>query len=712
MKQVLVCKGNVLVESVPAPLAVNGSVLVEVAYSLISAGTELAGIQRTGESLIRKALSQPDKVKKAIQMVRSQGLAKTMDTVQTKFGAAVPAGYSCAGTVIDVGGGVDDLKLGDRVACGGAGYANHAEVVVVPRNLVAKIPDSVSLADGCSATVGAIAMQGVRRAGVRLGETVAVIGLGLLGQIVVQILKAAGCHVCGIDIDKARVELAAKLGAEFALDATQADPVAQVMSVTGGMGADSTIITAASESDAIVQQAMEMTRKKGKVIVVGAVGLGLKRSPFYEKEIDFLISCSYGPGRYDTEYEERGVDYPYAYVRWTENRNMQEYLRLIDHGKVDFKTLVDHVYPVDEAAKAYESLARHEGRRPLAVLLEYKEEGKPEKLEPRVEIQTTTQIAGKIGVAVIGAGNFAHAFHLPNLKSLSTKYQIVAIADTVGTVATSTAKRYEASYATTDYRQILADDNVDMVVITTRHHLHAAIAMEAAKAGKAVLCEKPMAMNEEELDRLLAVLQETKVPYMVGFNRRFSPAAVRVKKILSGASFDRAPLIINYRVNTERAQPDSWVFTEEGGGRVIGEACHMFDLFNYFTGSTVASVDVRGISRESELPDSKYNFASVLKCADGSVCTLIYTSIGADELGKEYIEIHCGRSSFIIDNFKSLALYGVKGEPWKSRTIQKGHLDELIAFEKCMRGGGALPIPLEELVSATRTSYLVESSLS
>ena len=358
MRQVLFSRGNVLVESVPAPVVVDGSVLVEVAYSLISAGTELAGIQKTGESIFKKALSQPEKVKKAVQMVRSQGLAKTMGTVQTKFGAAEPVGYSCAGTVIDVGAGVDDLSAGDRVACGGAGYANHAEVVVVPRNLVARIPDSVSLADGCSATVGAIVMQGVRRADVRFGETVAVIGLGLIGQMVVQMLKAAGCHVCGIDIDKARVELAGKLGAEFAIDGAQADPVTQVMNVTGGMGADSTIIAASSESDAIVQQAMEMTRKKGKVVVVGAVGLGLKRSPFYEKEIDLLISCSYGPGRYDAEYEERGVDYPYAYVRWTENRNMQEYLRLVGDGEMDFKTLVDRVYPVDEAARAYETRAR------------------------------------------------------------------------------------------------------------------------------------------------------------------------------------------------------------------------------------------------------------------------------------------------------------------------------------------------------------------
>lgn len=632
MKQVLVNRGNVLVESVPAPRVVDGSVLVEVAYSLISAGTELAGIQRSGESLLKKALSQPDKVKKAVQMMRSQGLAKTVDTVQTKFGAAEPVGYSCAGTVINVGTGVDDFMVGDRVACGGAGYANHAEIVVVPQNLVAKIPDSVSLADGCSATVGAIAMQGVRRAEVRLGETVAVIGLGLVGQIVVQILKAAGCHVCGIDIDNARVELAGKLGAQFAIDAAQADPVTPVMNVTGGMGADSTIITAASESNAIVQQAMEMTRKKGKVVVVGAVGLGLKRSPFYEKEIDFLISCSYGPGRYDAQYEERGVDYPYAYVRWTENRNMQEYLRLIDDGKMDFKTLVDRVYPVDDAAKAYESLGRHEGGRPLAVLLEYKEEGKPEKLEPRVEIHPTTKIAGKIGVAVIGAGNFAQAFHLPNLKSLSNKYQIVAIADTVGTVANSTAKRCEASYATTDYREVIADDNVDMVVITTRHNLHAKIATEAAKAGKAVLCEKPMAMNEEELDELVGVLQETKASYMVGFNRRFSPAAVRVKKVLSGASSGRTPLVINYRVNTEHLPPDHWVFSEEGGGRIIGEACHMFDLFNYFTGSTVESVDAKGISSPSDRAALKDSFAAVLKYADGSVCTLIYTSIGADEL--------------------------------------------------------------------------------
>lgn len=712
MKQVFFHKGSILVEDVPAPMASDGAVLVEVAFSLISVGTELAGVQSTGESLVRKALRQPEKVRKVVRMVAEQGLSETMNRVRSQTGQVLPSGYSCAGTVIDVGPGVTDIAKGDRVACAGAGYANHAEIVNVPRDLVARLPQGVRFEDGCSATVGAIALQGVRRAQNCLGETVAVIGLGLLGQLTVQIAKAAGCRVCAIDIDPARVELARQFGADFPINAGSGSPLSQVLDVTDAYGADSTIITAASQSDAIVQQAMEMTRKKGRVVVVGAVGLGLQRSPFYEKEIDFLISCSYGPGRYDPSYEEDGIDYPYPYVRWTENRNMQAYLGLIAEGKVDFGAMVDGVWDISDAPKAYASLQGEGGKKPLAVLLDYGKARATDKRQTRVHITPSAKIEGKIGVAVIGAGAFAQGVHLPHLKKLSDTYQLVAVSDIVGGVAHSAAKKFGAAYATTDWREVLSDDKVDLVVITTRHHLHAQLGMEAAKAGKAVLCEKPMAMNSEELEQLVTVIEETRVPYMVGFNRRFSPAAAQIKRALPGAAASRSPLVINYRVNAERLPPDSWVFGQEGGGRVIGEACHMFDFFNFLAESAVEGLDVQAVRAHGGRAVLRDNFSAILRYANGDVCTLTYASVGSDALGKEYVEVHCGGASFVIDNFKNLTGYGAKGVGWKSGSSQKGHIEELTAFAKCLTERGKWPISLEDLVSASRLSYEVADRIS
>jgi predicted dehydrogenase len=597
------------------------------------------------------------------------------------------------------------------VACAGAGYANHAEVVSVPRNLVAKLPDNVRFADACSATVGAIALQGVRRADNRLGETVAVIGLGLLGQMTVQILKAAGCRVCAIDIDAARVEMAKNFGADFTINSADVDPLEQVMAATYGRGADSTIITAAAQSNFIAQQAMELTRRKGTVVVVGAVGLGVNRSPFYEKEIDFLISCSYGPGRYDSAYEEGGHDYPFGYVRWTENRNMQEYMRLLATGQMNFRDIVDDTYGVEDAGKAYGSFSEEGKSKPLAVLLEYKSED-PKKLESRIDIVSSMKVEGRIGVGVIGAGGFAQGFHLPNLKTLAEQYSIVGISDVVGTVAKTAAGKFGGGYATTDYKELLADESIDLIVITTRHNLHAQLAIEAALAGKAVLCEKPMAMNRDELDLLVDTIKETKTPYMVGFNRRFSPAAAAIKKALAGVSAGRHPLVINYRVNAEHLPPDLWVFGPEGGGRVIGEACHMFDFFNFFAESTVETLDVRGIFSEDEKSPLRDNFSAIVKYANGDVCTLTYSSIGGPRLGKEFVEIHCGGTSFVIDDFKSLTAYGVRGVSLKSRASKKGHIEELMVLSECLKSGKNAPISLDHLVAATKTSFAVAETVS
>ena len=713
MKQVLIKRGQIIIEDVPLPIVDKGSVLVKVKYSLISAGTESAGVAASGESILKKALKQPDKVKQILSMVKTQGLSETIDKVKGKLESANPTGYSCAGIVIDVGENVRDIKTGDRVACGGAGYANHAEIVCVPRNLVVKMPDGLDLKQAASVTLGAIAMQGVRRAAPTFGETVAVIGLGLVGQITVQILKVAGCHVIGMDLIESRVQLAQSLGMDWGVIIEKTDPVEQVMRYTSGIGTDATIITAATESNLPVQQAMEMTRKKGKVVVVGNVGLHLQRQPFYEKEIDFLISCSYGPGRYDETYEEEGIDYPYAYVRWTENRNMQEYFRMLSESKINFKALISKEYDIADAPEAYREL-KESSDRPLGGLLRYGSE------EPSVETSNGSESLsaerkvlvnakpikkeGIINVAVIGAGSFAQSVHLPNLRKLPDLYNIYAIVTRTGNNAKQVAKKFGANYCTTDYQEILQDENIDMVLIATRHNLHAPMAMEAAKTGKAVFLEKPMALNQEELDELVKVLKETQVPFMVGFNRRFSPFAVRAKEIISQR---QNPLIINYRVNAGYIPLDHWVHTEEGGGRIIGEACHMFDLFNYWVDSQVEKINVNAIKPKTSQVLSRDNFTATIQYADGSVCILTYTALGAQEFGKEYIEIHTDGQTLIIDDFKSLEVFGGKTKGLKSKSVQKGHLEELQLFAQCNKGESDLPILLEQLMNATKTSFMV-----
>ena len=710
MKQVLVRRGKITVEDVPAPLVGEGNVLVEVAYSLISTGTEVEGLKRSGESLVRKAIEHPEQVKKLARFLAEKGIKKTLALVRGKVGTAHPLGYSCSGVVIQVGEGVEGIKPGDRVACAGAGKANHAEIVLVPKNLVVKVPEGVSLQDAASVALGAIAMQGVRRADPKFGEIVAVIGLGLLGQLTVQLLKISGCRVIGCDLKKDRVALAQELGLDWGFVSSEVDLQEEVLHLTEGHGVDAAIITAAAPGDnTIVQLATEVTRKKGRVVIVGDVGLGLKRSPLYEKELDVLISTSYGPGRYDEAYEGKGVDYPYAYVRWTEKRNMEEYLRLLAEGRVTFSRLIGGIYPVEQAPKAYQALQESEPR-PLAVLLDYHlgEVDTSQKLKTKIEVVSASRAqSGRIKVAVIGAGNFAKTIHLPNLQKLSNLYEIHAIVSATGSNAKETARRFGATYCSTDYHDVLADEDVDMVMICTRHNLHAKIAMEAAKAGKAVFLEKPMALKREELNELVEVLKETRVPFMVGFNRRFSPAAMRVKELIK----DRQnPIIVIYRVNAGYIPLDHWVHTEEGGGRIIGEACHMFDLFNYFTESEVESIDVSAISPKTEHISSKDNFVATLKYTDGSVCTLIYTALGPAELPKEYIEVYCDGKTFVIDDFKELRVYGSKAKGWRGPQ-DKGHLQELKEFGQTVRDRNSWPISLDELVRATKISFLVDQGI-
>jgi len=709
MKQIFVKKGSVIVDEVPAPLVSDDSVLVKVTYSCISAGTEVSSVDSSGQSLLDQVVKQPVKVAKAFNNFKKEGLAATIKKIQRKLdsNAIFPLGYSASGVVLDVGKNIKDIKTGDKVACAGAGIANHAEYIEVPKNLLVKIPAEVDFDLASTVTLGSIAMQGVRRADVKLGDYVAVIGLGILGQITVQLLRANGCRVIGIDLDERRVQKAFKLGLDFGINPKEDETVEKAIAISNGHGVDTVIITAATTSEKPLSQAFQMCRKKGRVVLVGVVGMEINREDMYKKELDFIISTSYGPGRYDERYEQKGVDYPYAYVRWTENRNMEEYLKLIAEKKINIRPLIEKEYKLEEATKAYEELKTAKNK-PLIVLLKYSQE-KEEQIARKIEVQSKPiKKDVRINIAVIGAGSFAREIHLPNLVKLKKIYNIYAIASRTGSNAKSIAKKYNARYATTDYKEVLADKDVDAVIISTRHNLHAKMATEALKKGKAVFLEKPMALNKKELSELVKVIEETQKPFMVGFNRRFSRYAVEVKKHISNRI---NPMIINYQVNAGYLPLDHWVYTEEGGGRIIGEACHIFDLFNYFTETEVESISLDRITPQTEQFSTEDNAVITLKYKDGSVCTLTYTALGNNQYPKEFCQIYFDGKVIVIDDYKKLAGYGVKVKSIHSTESDKGQYEELIEFEKYLKGENKSPIPLWQLTQATEISFKVERML-
>mgnify|MGYP001607523328 CR=1 FL=1 len=669
--------------------------LVKTHYSLISTGTELAGISMSKESLISRAFKQPHNVKKAMKMAGEKGILQTYKIIKGMLDFGTPIGYSLAGEVVEVGKNILDLKKGDFVACSGAGAANHAEAVAVPRLLVSKIPDGLDLRQAASVTLGAIAMQGVRQAGPRFGETVAVVGLGLIGQITCQILKNAGCRVIGVDTNAERGELAKKLGADFAFTPGQ---INDAKKLTDGFGVDITIITASTDSSEPINSAMEITRKKGKVVVVGAIGLNLTRSPWYEKEIDLKISCSYGPGRYDKSYEEEMLDYPLPYVRWTENRNMEEYLRLLANGRVNFLALEPQEFSLEEAEKAYEFLKE---TKPLAVILKYND--RKIAAEKKIFVSTKKSNAeGKLRVALIGAGSFSTTTHLPNLEKLKNLYELMAIVSKKGTTAKQFAEKYGAKYCTTDYEEVFKDPNVDAVLIATRHDLHAKLTIAALKAGKAVMVEKPLALNREELGEIRNLFQKDGVPVLtVGFNRRFSPHAKRIRELTANR---RNPLIINYRMNAGYLPLDHWAQNPiQGGGRVIGEACHILDLFQFWTGSSPVKVEAQSINPSTKDMLAQDNFVATIKYGDGSVCNLIYTALGNKDLPKEYAEVYCDGKVLVLDDYKTVSVKGGGGS-LKTFSQDKGHYAELEEFAHAVKKGHS-PIPLEELFKTTELSF-------
>jgi predicted dehydrogenase/threonine dehydrogenase-like Zn-dependent dehydrogenase len=612
----------------------------------------------------------------------------------------VPLGYSCAGEVIEVGHGASEFSKGGLVACAGGGYASHAEEVFVPKNLVVKIPDNVSTKEAAFVTLGAIALQGVRRAELTPGERVAVIGLGLLGQLTVQILNAYGFPVLGLDVSQNQVKKALKLGLQEGAVIGQDDVEKVASAFSNGQGVDAVIITAATKSNEPVELAGRICRDKGRVSAVGNIGLDIPRSIYYEKELDLRISRSYGPGRYDPNYEEKGIDYPIGYVRWTEKQNMEEFLRLISIGRVDVKLMITHTFKIEDALEAYKLILENPDKEDFTgVLLEYDpaKEHKPTVALSRSEKRIPT--SDVVNVGLIGGGNFAKGTILPNLKKLD-RVHIKGIATATGRSAQDIARKYGCEYATTDYNKVLDDEDINLVIIATRHNLHAQITIEALKRSKNVHVEKPLALNIEELKAFIEAENSSQGRLMVGFNRRFAPQAIKAKERFSNR---KTPLMIHYRVNAGYIPPDHWIHDpEEGGGRIIGEVCHFVDLLQFLTGAEPKMVYAAKVAGGANVI-AEDNVNITIDFADGSTGTILYTALGDKSLPKEYIEIFGGGKAMSINNFKS-------GKGF-SLSQDKGHYGEFRAFTEAILNGKPSPISVTELALTTLVTFKIHESL-
>ena len=680
MKQVVLRGGEPAVVEVPSPSPAPGRVLVANAASVISSGTERSSVAASGGggSLPMRAIRNPGLVVKTLEHARRHGVKETAELVRGAVSSDVALGYSSAGVVLD-SGGIGDFRPGQRVACAGAGHANHAEVVSVPGNLVAAVPEGVSLRNAAFTTLGAIAMQGVRRAQAELGERVVVIGLGLLGLLTVQILRAAGCQVVGVEPTHGRRELGLRLGAELALPPEGATP--EVTRWSGGVGVDAAIVTASGQSSAIVGSAVEMVRRKGRVVPVGAVGLELDRPPLYQREADVLISTSYGPGRYDPTYEEGGVDYPLAYVRWTENRNMEEFLRLLSTGQVRVEPLVEIELPAERASDAYAAVRGDEP--PLAAVLTYDAEARePAREVVRLGAPAPATAGDELTVALVGAGSFVRGVHLPHLRS-APGVRIKTVVTRRGTTASDVARSIGGADAATDWRAAVEDEEVDLVVVGTRHDTHAEIAAAALRAGKAVFVEKPLGLTREEIDDVWEAGAGNE-RLAIGFNRPFAPLARAMEAQVRALD---GPLHVVYRVSAP-LPADHWLNDpEQGGGRILGEACHMLDFANWLCGRPERVV---AAALPSPPEVSTVESASItIAYPDGSAATVHYSGVGAGSMPKERIEVLRGGRAFVVDDFRSLTSYDSKGERVETaKQVDKGHAALLSAVLGACRGDG------------------------
>lgn len=710
MRQVLQSyrTGELWLAETPAPALNPEGVVVRTAASVVSAGTERMILDLARKSLAGKAAARPDLVRKVLAKVRTEGVAATIGKVLARLDNPIPLGYSCAGTVSETGAACQGLHIGDRVACAGAGYATHAEFNYVPRNLCARIPPNVSFEDAAFATVGAIALQGIRQTDPRLGENVVVIGLGLIGLLTVQLLKANGCRVLGFDPDAARCSRAAALGADTVCSGEAA---AETQAFSAGRGADAVILTAATASNEPLELAAEILRPKGRVVVVGMVGMDVPRDPFYHKELDLRLSMSYGPGRYDADYEERGRDYPFAYVRWTEQRNMEAFLGLVAAGRVTPRELVTQRYDIGNALDTYALLMdKTSAGEVLGIILNYPLAEQAVAPTRRVELPASLA-TGTTGLGLIGAGAFAKGVLLPAIKATAGAH-LVGVCTATGSNAQHTAAKYGAPLATTDPDELLGDERVAAVVIATRHGHHAPLACRALAAGKHVFVEKPLAVTPSQLSDLEHAYSSSAAQrpllLMAGFNRRFSPHT----KALQAAFADRTtPLMIHYRVNAGPLPADSWIRNpEEGGGRVVGEMCHFLDFCEALTGSPAVSVFADSGATGGSSLNSDDAVAATVRYADGSVAVVEYCAFGSTDVPKERVEVSGGGTTAVLNDFRETRFHGKSMQTVKGRQ-NKGFSEEMAAFVGAVSGGGKPPIALDSLFRTTRVTFAILTSL-
>jgi len=726
MKQVLqnLRNGETQVADVPVPAVKAGHALVKTAASLVSAGTERMLVEFAEKSLLGKARSRPDLARQVMDKARREGLLTTLDAALNRLDQPMPLGYSSAGAVVAVGDGLTQFKVGDRVVCAGGGYAVHAEYAVVPGNLLAALPDEVDFDAGAFATLGAIALHGYRLAGAQLGERVAIIGLGLLGLLAAGIARAAGCHVLGIDIDPARVSLAQATGARSVLR-LQAEEAAQVFS--HGRGCDAVLVCADAPDSDPVELAGAIARDRARVVAIGAVGLTLPRKVYYEKELSFINSRSYGPGRYDHNYEEGGQDYPIGYVRWTEGRNLEAFVELLRGKRLDVSRLISHRFSIDDAPQAYELITGKRKEPFLGVLLTYpgavqaalvEEETlagysrQPDTGElSRAFTGATASPLGrdKLRLGVLGAGNFASAVLLPAIQK-NPRVELVGIASGSGLSAHHASRRFGFQYATSDEERILQDDTIDAVAVLTRHHLHARQALAALRAGKHVFCEKPLALSETELDEILEYLvtagesSTTPAPILsVGYNRRFAPLAQQLAEFLRDR---QEPLVASYRVNAGYLPLNHWLHDPaQGGGRLVGEGCHFIDFLTFLVGEPPLSVTAYSLQDAGRYQND--NLVLTFKFPDGSLGSLSYLANGDKVFSKERVEVFCGGRVAVLDDFRSLEMvYHGRKKGIVTRLRQdKGHSAEWEAFARTILDGGPVPIPYPHLVGVSRASF-------
>ncbi len=699
--------GAITVRDVDAPEhPKRAGVIVRNYASLISAGTEKMSVELARASLVEKAKSRPDDVKKVLAEIKQQGFWKTYQRVMNKLDSQKAMGYSCAGEVIAVSEDVDDLRPGDRVACGGQG-ANHSEVVSVLRNLCVKLPDSVAYEEACYTTLGAIAMQGVRQTELTFGESVAVIGLGLVGQLACAIAKAAGCIVIGIDLDADNVARAAAGNASYGFNRNEDNLVNKIKALTSGFGVDAVIITAATSSNDPIDLSAALCRDRGRVVMVGVTKMDIPRDPFYMKELDFRLSRSYGPGRYEHSYEEKGIDYPIGYVRWTERRNMQEFVRLLSEKKVRPAEITTHTIPITEAKRAYDMIAGEIKERYLGIVLTYPEsDTRPHTHHEHHAPAKASAETPTIGF--IGAGNFAQGFLLPTLQGQAS---LVAVSNETGSSSEDTKNKFGFSRSTTNASEVIGASDINTIFIATRHNNHAELITKSLEAGKNVFCEKPMALSFEEASKVAAAYGDGKNHFLIGFNRRFSPLVVKMNELFGEP---KEAKLIFYRVNAGPIPASNWTQDEEiGGGRIIGEVCHFIDTAAYLTGDALPrSVVAKQISSGRSDSIDHDTLSITIDYSDGSVATIFYIANGDKNLPKEEIQVFsAGRTAF-MKNFTSLEFWRGAGKPHVVSGQGKGHKEEVEAFLHCIKNGGPDPILFDSMLATTLATFAIHESLS